>query len=199
MAIERILKVKEPALFDKVVTSIQDTLGESLPWLDHVFGVAERLIKETNGVRRYTPNIYIGNNEYLCMLPDETLGNFSFFVLDDPAEVAWARGERNRLTVPFSLVVWLDMRTVGDGKTRNRERVKDDILKVMNGGLRLRNGHAVVTAYALCVLAEVFAGHFKDIVSAQHNASVYHVAADNKEGIPGRISLRMHQSSLMVL
>ena len=146
MAIERILKVKEPALFDKVVTSIQDTLGESLPWLDHVFGVAERLIKETNGVRRYTPNIYIGNNEYLCMLPDETLGNFSFFVLDDPAEVAWARGERNRLTVPYSLVVWLDMRTVGDGKTRNRERVKDDILKVMNGGLRLRNGHAVVTA-----------------------------------------------------
>ena len=145
MAIERVIKTERPALFDRVVTSIQDTLAERLPWLDHVFGVAERLIKEVEGVRRYTPNIYLGKNEYLCLLPDDRLGNFCFFVLDEPAEVQWARGERNRLTTPFSLVVWLDMRTYGDGDSRNREAVKGDVLRVLNGGLRLRNGHAIIT------------------------------------------------------
>ena len=51
MAIERVIKTERPALFDRVVTSIQDTLAERLPWLDHVFGVAERLIKEVNDTK----------------------------------------------------------------------------------------------------------------------------------------------------
>ena len=37
---------------------------------------------------------------------------------------------------------------------------------------RNKDRHAVMAANALRVLAKVFAGHFKDIVSAQHNASV---------------------------
>ena len=172
MAIERIIKTKEPALFDKVVNSIQDTLGEQLPWMDHVFGVAERLIKEVEGVRCYTPNIYLGHNEYLCLLPDETLGNFCFFVLDEPAEVQWARGELNRLTTPFSVIVWVDMRTIEDGDTRNRDRVKGEVLRVLNGGLRLRNGHAIITK--VYERAEnVYSGFTVDEVQNQFMMSPY--------------------------
>ena len=62
MAIERIIKQKAPTLFDRIIGSVQDTLGESLPWLDHIFGRAERLVKEVDGYKRYTPNVYLGHN-----------------------------------------------------------------------------------------------------------------------------------------
>lgn len=146
MAIERIVKQKAPTLFDRIIESVQGTLGESLPWLDHIFGRAERLVKEVDGYKRYTPNVYLGRNEYIGLLPDDRLGNFVFFTVDDPQTVQWARGERNRLTAPFSLILWCDMRTVEEGDERSRERIKSAVLRVLNGGLSLRNGHLKVTA-----------------------------------------------------
>lgn len=145
MAIERVLKVKNPVLLDKVVVGVQDSLAAELPWLDHVFGQAERLVKDVEGIRKYTPNIYLGNNEYLQVLPDESLGSHCFFIHDDPVEVDWARGERSRFTGTLNLIVWVDMRGFDDDD-RNREKVKGQVLKVLNGGLRLRHGHLICTS-----------------------------------------------------
>ena len=110
MAIDRIQKVKNPTLFDRVIVSAEDSLAEALPWLNHVFGRCERLVKEVNGMRRFTPAWYLGHNEYVGLLPDDTLGNFCFFNIDDPTEIQWARGERNRLTATYSLI--LDRKSV---------------------------------------------------------------------------------------
>lgn len=142
--IERVKKQRNPALMDKVIGCIQDGLAEQLPWLDHVFGRVERLVKEHEGVKRYTPNVYLGKDEYLVLLPDQGLGNFVFFVMDDPEDVTWSVGERSQLQAGFSLVVWLDMRKVEDEDVRDTEKVKADILHVLNGGIWLRNGSYMI-------------------------------------------------------
>ena len=142
--LERVIKIKEPALFDRAVTELQDRLAAELPWLTHVFGRAERLVKSTEGVRRYTPNVYMGKDEYLLLTPDQGLGNYCFFVLGDGAGVEWNVGESNRVTAPFSLIVWVDMRTLEDKDTRNTERVKSQVLRALNGTIRIRSGHYVI-------------------------------------------------------
>ena len=140
MAIERVMKIGKPALFDRCIASLQDGLAKELPWLGHVFGRVERLVKETGGVRRYTPNIYLGKDEYLLLLPDQGLGNFCYFVMDDPEGVEWNVGERSRLQATFSLVVWVDMRTIDDDDERNTEAVKAQVLRALNGGIWVRSG-----------------------------------------------------------
>ena len=166
MAIERVVKVSNPALFDRCICSLQDGLVKELPWLDHCFGRVERLVKETNGMRRYTPNIYLGKDEYLQLLPDQGLGNFCYFVMDDPEDVQWNVGERSRLQGTFSLVVWVDMRTIEDDDTRNTEAVKAQILRALNGGIWVRSG-SISVAEIYSRAENVFAGFTLDEVDNQ--------------------------------
>lgn len=167
MAIERVVKMKSPALFDRVIGSLQDGLADKVAWLDHIFGRCERLVKETNGVRRYTPNIYMGGDEYLLLTPDQGFGNYCYFVLDDGEEVNWVVGDVSHLQSRFSLVVWVDMRTIpGDDDTRNTERVKAEILRMLNGGIWVRTGS--ITVDAVYGRAEnVFSGFTLDEVDNQ--------------------------------
>lgn len=166
MAIGKVVKVSNPALFDRCICSLQDGLVKELPWLDHCFGRVERLVKETNGMRRYTPNIYLGKDEYLLLLPDQGLGNFCYFVMDDPEDVQWNVGERSRLHGTFSLVVWVDMRTIEDDDTRNTEAVKAQILRALNGGIWVRSG-SISVAEIYSRAENVFNGFTLDEVDNQ--------------------------------
>ena len=169
---ERLMLHDSPHLFDGVVNSIGKGLADGLPWLCHVFGRAERLVQERDGLRRYTPNWYAGGDKYVQLLPDQSLGNFCFFVMDEPESVAWSAGERSQLSAGFSLVVWLDMRTVDDGDTRDTEGVKEQLLHVLNGGIWLRNGSYVLDA--IYTRAEnVFAGFSLDEVQNQFMMSPF--------------------------
>ena len=107
---ERVPIKSEPKLFDNVIAEIQQGLANNLMWLNFSFGKAERLVKQINGRKYYTPNVYLGKNEYVLIAPDSGLGNFSFFVLDEPQDVEWAIGDRTHLSTPFSLIVWFDIR-----------------------------------------------------------------------------------------
>ena len=110
-------------------------------WLTRSFGRAERLVKIIGGKRYYTPNVYAGGNEYLPVSPDAKLGNFSFFVLDDPQTVDWLPNIQSDWKTPFSVIFWFDMRTItNDANNRNIEKVKAEILHVLNGGFWLRSG-----------------------------------------------------------
>lgn len=173
MKIQKVIKRDSPSLMDRVVASLQDGLAKSLPWLDHAFGIAERLVKEQDGVRRYTPNIYLGGDEYLLLLPDQGLGNFAFFTIDDPEQVEWSVGDTSRLTATFSLIVWLDMRTVeDDNDERNTEAIKAQVLRALNGGIWVRTGS--ISLSAIYSRAEnVFAGFTLDEVDNQFLMSPY--------------------------
>ena len=135
-----VFRKSDEQLFDMVIGSIEAGLEQNLPWLTNIYGRAERLVKEQGGVRRYTPNWYKGGDDYELLLPDQGLGNFCFFVMDEPEDVAWNVGERSRLQAWFSLIVWLDMRTVEDSDERNTEAVKAQVLRALNGGIRMRHG-----------------------------------------------------------
>lgn len=137
---ERIPLKSNPKLFDKVIGYIQEGLADNLLWLNYAFGRAERLVKNINGKRIYSPNLYVGNNEYELVTPDSGFGNYCFFTLDDPQDVEWVVGETSTLVAPFSLIVWVDMRTIDPDDERNTEAVKHDILAILNGGIWLKEG-----------------------------------------------------------
>lgn len=168
MAIARIYKQPARAyLFDRVIQGLQDALGE-LTWLDHIFGRSERLVVMKDGRRRYTPNVYAGGNEYIQLLPDNSsLGNYCFFILDEPQAVTVPMGLQNRVKAPFSLVLWVDMRTVGESADdRNTEHIKEQVIKVIR---RAWLRHGSVTVERIYERAEnVFDGYSLDEVDNQY-------------------------------
>lgn len=170
MAIARIYKQPERAyLFDRVIQGLQDALG-ALTWLDHIFGRSERLVKMVEGRKYYTPNVYAHNGEYIPLVPDNTmLGNYSFFVLSEPQQVSVPMGRQNRVKAPFSLIVWVDTRTIDlwtEKDSRNTEYIKEQLLKtVQRAWLR----HGAVSVDRVYQLAEnVFDGYTLDEVDNQY-------------------------------
>lgn len=134
---ERVPIIDNPKLFDAVVAEVQQELANAFPWLDHSFGICERLVKFYDKKKFYTPNIYVGGDEYYQVEPCSEIGNFTFFYLRDPQEF---NNVANRIFSPFSLVLWYDTRKVSSPTfTRNREQIKGQIMALLNS-LHLKNG-----------------------------------------------------------
>lgn len=130
---DRIPIIANAQTIDLAISCLQKNLANKLEWLDHSFGRAERLVKIINGKKYYSPNVYVGGNEYRDVSPDSDLGNFSFFTIDDPQTVDWMPGIQSDLSAPMSIIVWFDMRRVtGDDNNRNTEAVKNEILNALN-------------------------------------------------------------------
>lgn len=133
-----------PVLIDGVIAEIQAQMAQRVEWLNNIFGRVERLVKNVNGRTIYSANQYKGGNEYTLIAPDSGLGNFAFFVVDEPETMDYYRGDRTHFSTPFSLVVWVDMRTIASGENRNTEAVKQEIVRFLNDELRLRSGRMYV-------------------------------------------------------
>ena len=97
--------------------------------------------------RVYSPNVYVGKDDYCLLTPDQReLGNYAFFVREEPERMGVSMGMQSRVHAPFSLIVWVDMRTVADGDDRNIYDVELAVLQalgtpgaVKNGGLKVTN------------------------------------------------------------
>lgn len=127
-------------MLDSVLAGIQQGLVDNLSWLDVAFGRSQKLVRKVAGGKTIiTPNVYCGGwnghgpQDYIEVSPDSKIGNFSFFVIDDPQTIdagPWAR----KIKTPFGLVVWFDLRRVyGTEDNRNTERLKADVLRVLAG------------------------------------------------------------------
>lgn len=138
---ERIPIKENAALFDRVFGYIQTGLANNLSWLNFAFGKAERLVKNYNGKRVYSPNLYVGKNEYELITPDSGIGNYCFFTLDEPEDVTWEVGDNTYIKAPFSLIVWVDLRTIEQTDERNTEAIKQDILRTLNGKIWMKEGY----------------------------------------------------------
>jgi len=140
-------------MLDRIFGEMQTGLVNGVSWLDVAFGRAQRLVKVTPAGRRITtPNVYAGGwnghgpMDYVEVSPDSGIGNFSFFVVDDPEVVLPGVGLKE-FRAPFGLIVWFDCRRVfGKDDVRNTEKLKADVLKVLTGrsGFALRSGHIEV-------------------------------------------------------
>lgn len=171
--IERIYKQPQRAyLFDKVIQDLQDALG-GIGWLSHIFGRAERLVKRAEGRNYYTPNVYLGKDEYYSLLPDNrALGNYAFFVMEEPQTVSPFANRQKRVKGAFSLIVWVDMRTLGESRDdRNTEKIKDTLLKTVSTAW-LKHGEVSISR--IYERAEnVFAGFSLDEIDNQFLMSPY--------------------------
>lgn len=144
--------IPNAVMLDRVLGEIQNGLVENIGWLDAAFGKAQRLTKMMNGKNIITPNVYCGGwqghgpNDYIEVSPDSKIGNFSFFEVEDPQTIdagPWAR----EVSAPFALIVWFDLtRVYGVADNRNTERLKAEILHVLNGraGWHLTEGRITI-------------------------------------------------------
>ena len=144
--------ITNAVMLDKVLGDIQEGLVNNLNWLDVAFGRAQRLTKKVKNKTIITPNVYCGGwnghgiNDYIEVSPDSKIGNFSFFVINDPQEISPGVWDRH-YTTPFSLIFWFDLRKVWNSATnRDTEHIKADIIKVINGrkGWTLKEGRVEI-------------------------------------------------------
>ena len=138
--------IDNPELLDSIISNIQKGLAENIGWLDYVFGRAERLVKfDTNNRKIYTPNVYVGGNEYMEISPSSDIGNFCFFWVDDPQNVSWEAKINVGIKTNFSLIFWFNFnRIYNSAYQRNKEELKKQILDVLNGGFWLKKGRITV-------------------------------------------------------
>ena len=133
-----------PVLIDSVIAEIQTKLGNNIEWLTNIFGRVERLAKVVNNKVLYSANVFTKNYDYKLIAPDSDLGNFAFFVVDEPEELDYYAGEQTHFKTPCSLIVWVNMLTIPEGEARNTEAVKQRLVRFLNGEMWLRSGRFFV-------------------------------------------------------
>ena len=124
---------EKPVLLDKVLQHIQMSLTDNLAWLDLAFGRAYKIIStDTDGNKVKYPAAYSKNGEYISLLPNDNIGNFSWFDIYDPQDIINDIPLRPAVIVNAALVFWLDVSSVyEDDSMLHTEEIKDEILKVL--------------------------------------------------------------------
>lgn len=124
---------EEPVLLDKVLQDLQKSLMEKLPWLNHAFGRAYRLVEHRpDGNKSVYPAVYNGNAEYVSMLPNDNLGNFSWFDIYDPQEITQITQSAPQYTFKGALVFWYNLESIyADGTVLHTEEIKDEVLRLL--------------------------------------------------------------------
>ena len=126
-------------LADAVIYSICKALSDECGWLNYIFGKADRITNVQNGRKSVIPAYYWQNGEYVNLCPDDISGNYCFFTLDDPQSTELSKSQSNVLyRTPFSLIVWVDWRTVYEEK--DSEALKNDLLTILNRKGICKNG-----------------------------------------------------------
>lgn len=116
-------------MFDLAAAKVQQALADGFPWLDHSFGILEKLTDVKENKKFNSANLYVGDGKYEQIMPCKEIGNFSFLLLRDPQTIG---RDKNIVKSPFSLIVWYDMRTLSmPYDERNREAVKAQILGLL--------------------------------------------------------------------
>ncbi len=99
-----------PKNFDEAVGYIQQSLNDNLPFLNNIFGICERTVKMIDGRKYYSPSWFLNKYDYINLLPDDKLGNYCFFTLDEPREIEHEQGLKPKHTSGFNIIIWVDMR-----------------------------------------------------------------------------------------
>lgn len=144
----KIVLKDNPVLLDKAIQNIQEVLAKELTWLNYAFGRAYKLVDYMNDGNKFIyPAVYIGNAEYLSLLPNDNLGNFCWFDLYDPQEVIQYSEKRPQITFEGALVFWFNLSSIfSNADAIYAEELKEEILKVlMTPGLMKGNGKFTIT------------------------------------------------------
>lgn len=129
-----------PKLIDAVLQEWQDELMAKLTWLTVAYG---RVTDYYKGKDRL-PKIHIGQGEYRDVMPDDRVGNYSFFEIDPRYDAkVWNKNKPTMLHAKYGLVFWFDIRTIfQEIEGTEREAVKAHILYTITNRVRLRTSQA---------------------------------------------------------
>lgn len=128
------IKMKEqPVLLDKVIQDMQTALKEKLPWLNYAFGKAYKLVEhKLDGEKYIYPAAYIGNSEYVSLVPNDNFGNFCWFDIYDPQDITQVVQSTPQFTFSGAIVFWYNLNTIyADSDFIYSEEVKDEIIRVI--------------------------------------------------------------------
>ncbi len=128
--------ITDPQLIDAALAEINTKLVAGLSWLNSAFGKAIRLEETVDGKKRAFPAIYTGETlgtEYIKLIPDSHLGNFSFFDVEDGDEAKWVGRNYDQFVSRIGLVFWFDFRDVypSDHTTRTIDNVKATVYRLL--------------------------------------------------------------------
>lgn len=143
----KVIKKENPVLLDKVIQDIQDTLVEKLKWLNYAFGRAYKLVEHgSDGSKFIYPAAYIGNSEYVSLLPNDNFGNFCWFDIYDPQEITAVVQSLPQFTFSGAIVFWLNLNSIfADADAMYSEEIKNEIIQVLTGpGLIKEQGRLTI-------------------------------------------------------
>lgn len=134
---DRVIKIpikKNPVLLDKIIQDIQTKLKEKLTWLDYAFGRAYKLVQhKDNGGKFIYPAAYIGNSDYISLLPDDNYGNFCWFDIYDSQKVINVVQSTPQFTISGAIIFWFNLDSIfSDNDAMYTEEVKDEIIRVLS-------------------------------------------------------------------
>lgn len=133
MITDNILPKDNLVLIDKAIDELSTHLMLNLPWLSNAFGKAYKLVKVIENREISYPAIYMGNNEYSSVLPNEALGNYVFFEIRDPQNISTINIGKIGLEVNVALVFWYNQsRIFGNTNFNYTEDIKQAILTTLN-------------------------------------------------------------------
>lgn len=143
------IKPKEnPVLLDKVLQDIQQALLQKLKWLNQAFGRATKLVEhQADGSKFIYPAIYAGGGDYISLMPNDNIGNFSWFDIYDPQKITSIVQSLPQYTFSGALVFWYDLSTIfDDDSVLYTEEIKDEVLRVLTTpGLISTTGKLTIT------------------------------------------------------
>lgn len=134
---DRVIKIpmkKNPVLLDKIIQDIQTKLKEKLTWLDYAFGRAYKLVQhQDNGGKFIYPAAYIGNSDYISLLPDDNYGNFCWFDIYDSQKVINVVQSTPQFTISGAIIFWFNLDSIfSDNNAMYTEEIKDEIIRVLS-------------------------------------------------------------------
>lgn len=134
---DRVIKIpmkKNPVLLDKIIQDIQTKLKEKLTWLDYAFGRAYKLVQhQDNGGKFIYPAAYIGNSDYISLLPDDNYGNFCWFDIYDSQKVINVVQSTPQFTISGAIIFWFNLDSIfSDNGVMYTEEIKDEIIRVLS-------------------------------------------------------------------
>lgn len=133
-------------LLDRVVDDLKTRLPEHLSWLNKVYGRAYPMfMHRVENQKFFYPAAYIGNGEYLSLLPDDQKGNFCWLDVYDPQTIQMI--SRATVTYNCAIVFWLDTRDLAeDADDVETESLKLSILEAITKPGLIRGGVITPTA-----------------------------------------------------
>ena len=134
---DRVIKIpmkKNPVLLDKIIQDIQTKLKEKLTWLDYAFGRAYKLVQhQDNGGKFIYPAAYIGNSDYISLLPDDNYGNFCWFDIYDSQKVINVVQSTPQFTISGAIIFWFNLDSIfSDNDAMYTEEIKHEIIRVLS-------------------------------------------------------------------